>query len=676
MGTTVPESYVLKIARATAIGGVVQNEEGEPIKDVQISFRNQGKGREEEPYIWEYRVTTDAKGEWICDVMPADLGGVMIHLLHSAYISDERMGIRPLPPVDKLRNFTSVMVMKRGLVITGRVLDEQGKPIRGAKVYKGTRRDVALFLNTLTDDEGGFRFGAKAGVETLTAKADGYAPQLKKVEVSEGMGEVEFRLSPAMEIRARVVDVNDVPVNGASVESVEWQGIESFKVRALTDKNGRFEWKEAPADEVYFDISKTGYVPIRRKAMKASPEEYLIILYQEIEVRGRVVDAETAELIKEFELIPGYIWNVGQEIQWVSSETTKFTGGSYEQRFDRQSRGYAIRIEAEGYKPAVSREFNCTEGRVTYDFKLVKGDSLTGTVYLPSGGPAQNAEVIIGNATMRLNLQYSADGIRQYKFVKTGADGRFFLPSQDESFVLAVVHEAGFAQVTDEQFAAKPEIYLQPWGRVEGTLWLGTVRGAGRRVILQSIEQGRTQITQYSQAITDANGFFVFKRVAAEAITIAHGVETSDGRMNTYSKQITVKAGETFYVEPGKYGRTVVGTVVLPGGRTEAVDWSYSNNQLLLKQAGPGGSEQEGHLFGIERDGSFKIEYVVAGRYILRINVYKPKYSGYGLDYQQMIGEILYEFEVPEGDKPFDIGRRELKMKEPESKAKQDSNGV
>jgi len=679
MRTSIPQSYVLKIKRSTMIGGVVQNEEGEPINGVQISFRNQGKGVEQEPYIWEYRVTTDSRGKWICDIMPSDLGGVMIHLLHSDYISDERMGIRPLPPTRELQNLTSVMVMTRGLLITGRVLDEQGNPIQGAKVYKGTRRDVALFLNTLTDEEGRFRFGAKAGVETLTAEAEGYAPQLKKVEVREGMEEVEFRLSPAMEIRARVVDANNIPVKGASVESVEWQGIESFKVQALTDKNGRFEWKDAPADEVYFDISKTGYVPVRRMAMKAGPEEYLIKLYPVLEVKGRVVDAETAEPVKEFELIPGYIWSIGQEIQWINGRSTKFTGGLYEQRFDnRESKGCAIRIEAEGYKPAVSREFDGREGKVTYNFKLEKGNRLTGIVYLPNGGPAQNAEVIIGKALMRVNLQYGVNDAKQYKIVKTGADGRFSLPLQDESFVLAVVHEAGFAQVTDEQFTAGPEIFLQPWGSVEGTLWLGTVRGAGRRVILQSVEQGGTKIIQYGQAITDANGFFVFKRVAAEAVTIAYGVETSDGKVNTYSRQVTVQAGETFYVELGKYGRTVIGHVALPAGYTEAVDWSYSNNQLLLRPMVPGEDGQEQYIFGIERDGSFKIEYVPAGRHILSIRVYKPKFSGYGLDYQQMIGEIWYEFELPgvEGNEPFNIGRLVLKMREPELKAEPDGNGV
>jgi len=680
MGTDIPPGYVLKIQRATLIGGVVQNEEGSPIKDVQINFRNQGRGVEQEPYIWEHRVATDASGRWVCDIMPSDLGGVMLHLLHSDYISDERMGIRPLPPTRELQNLTSVMIMIRGLLIKGRVLDEQGNPIRGAKVYKGTRRDVTLFLNTLTDEEGRFSFGAKPGVETLTASADGYAPQLKKVEVSEGMEEVEFRLSPAMEIRAKVVDANSMPVKGASIESVEWQGIESFKVQALTDENGRFEWKDAPADEVYFDISKTGYVPVRRMAMKTGQEEYLITLYPVLDVRGKVIDAETSEPVKEFELIPGYIWNVAQEIRWDNSRSTKFTGGSYEQSFEgKDSFEYAIRIEAEGYKPAVSREFSGIEGKVTYDFRLVKENRLTGIVYLPSGGPAPNAEVIIGKASMHLNFQNSADAAKQYKVVKTGADGRFSLPSQDESFVLAVVHEAGFAQVTSEQFNAQPEIFLQPWGSVEGTLWRGAVRGAGQRVFLISLGAGNVHFIQNNQVITDENGFFSFKRVAAEAVTISYGVETYDGRANTYSKRITVIAGETSYVELGKFGRAVTGQAAVPADYAEAVDWSYSDNWLILKQTNPDeqNQEQDRYKFGLERDGIFKIQYVAAGRYLLRISVYKPKFSGYGVDMTQMLGEVWYEFEMPAGDvnEPFNVGRLVLKMIKP-PKTEQDGNGV
>jgi len=678
-GTEIPPSYVLKIKRATMIGGTVQNEEGGPIKDVQISFRNQGRGVEQEPYIWEYKVMTDASGRWVCDIMPSDLGGVMLHLLHSDYISDERMGVRRLPPTRELQNLTSVMVMTRGLLIRGRVLDEQGNPISGAKVYKGTKRDVTLFLNTLTDEEGRFRFGAKAGVETLTAEAEGYAPQLKKVEVSGSMEDVEFRLSPAMEIRARVVDANNIPVKGASIESVEWQGIESFKVRALTDKDGRFEWKDAPADEVYFDISKTGYVPVRRKAMKAGQEEYLITLYPVLEVRGKVVDAETAEPIEEFELVTG-CREEGQEVQWLGRSTMKHTGGFYGTWIDGRNipKRFVVQIEAEGYKPAVSREFDNTEGKVTCDFKLVKEDRLTGVVYLPSGGPAQNAEVIIGRALIYLNFQNSAEAAKRYKVVKTDTDGRFSLPSQDESFVLAVVHEAGFAKVTSEQFNAQPEIFLQPWGSIEGTLWRGAVRGVGQSVILQSVQLENTLLAQHNQAITDENGVFSFRRVVAEAVTITYGVGTYDGRANTYSKRITVIAGETSYVELGKFGRPVYGQVAIPAGYTEAVDWSYSNNQLLLRPMVPGEDGQDRYNFGIERDGSFKIEYVPAGRYILSIRVYKPKFSGYGLDYQQMIGEIWYEFEMPAGDvnEPFNVGKLVLKMREPEPKAEPDSNGV
>jgi hypothetical protein len=680
MGTEVPPSYTLKIQRGTPIGGTIQNEEGSPIKDVQVSLCNQGRWGKEEPYIREYQLKTDASGRWVCDIMPSDLSGVMIHLFHSDYIPDEKMGARPLPPTKELQNLTSVMVMTRGLLIRGRVLDEQGNPISGAKVYKGTKREVTLFLNTLTDEEGRFSFGATPGVETLTAKADGYAPQLKKVEVSEGMEEVEFRLSPATEIRARVVDANNMPVKGASIESVEWQGIESFKVRALTDENGRFEWKDAPADEVYFDISKTGYVPVRRMAMKAGQEEYLITLYPMLDVRGKVVDAGTAEPIKEFELIPGYIWSEGQEIQWIGGRSAKFTGGSYEQRFDSWDiKRCAIRIEAEGYKPAVSREFDITEGKVTYDFRLLKENRLTGIVYLPGGGPAQNADVIIGKAPIHLNFQNTADAAKRYKVVKTGVDGRFSLPSQDESFVLAVVHEAGFAQVTSEQFNAQPEIFLQPWGSVEGTLWRGAVRGAGQRVFLISLGAGNVHFIQNNQVITDENGFFLFKRVAAEAVTISYGVETYDGRANTYSKRITVIAGETSYVELGKSGRTVTGQAAVPADYAEAVDWSYSDNWLILKPTNPDEQNQgqDRYKFGLERDGIFKIQYVAAGRYLLRIGVYKPKFSGYGVDMTQMLGEVWYEFEMPAGDvnEPFNVGRLVLKMIKP-PKTEQDGNGV
>ena len=53
---------------------------------------------------------------------------------------------------------------------------------------------------------------------------------------------------------------------------------------------------------------------------------------------------------------------------------------------------HLLRIEADGYQPAISREFKNNEGNVTYDFALTKGRNLNVLVRLADGKPAAGAE--------------------------------------------------------------------------------------------------------------------------------------------------------------------------------------------------------------------------------------------------------------------------------------------
>ena len=65
--------------------------------------------------------------------------------------------------------------------------------------------------------------------------------------------------------------------------------------------------------------------------------------------------------------------------------------------------------------------------------------------------------------------------------MKVGADGQLPIEPQDNGFLLIVVHDQGFAQTTSEELAAKPEITLQAWARLEGVVRHGTKPVPGRQ---------------------------------------------------------------------------------------------------------------------------------------------------------------------------------------------------
>ena len=117
--------------------------------------------------------------------------------------------------------------------------------------------------------------------------------------------------------------------------------------------------------------------------------------------------------------------------------------------------------------PAVSRIFkpyNPDKGRVTYDFKLRKADPLTGTVLDPDGEPLAGTEVYLATHPMRVkDRKASSYALRNNRMLRTDSAGRFEFTPEVEPFYLVVVHDQGYAMITEKVFADSPAVTIQPW---------------------------------------------------------------------------------------------------------------------------------------------------------------------------------------------------------------------
>jgi thiol-disulfide isomerase/thioredoxin len=701
----IPETYTLALEPGTSIGGIIQNEEGKPIAAVKVFLLAPGScGETECVAIRDYEVKTDPNGRWRCDIMPAKLDDVSIRLAHPYYIDDEMYGMTAKPSMEQLRAMTGIMVMKKGLTVIGEVLDSNGQPIEGAWVAQGSTR-FADYPSTDTVAKGMFRFlNAKPGEMVLTVQAKGYAPELKEITVRKGMPKVKFRLEPGHTIKGRIVDPQGKPIEGAFVAADTWRGHRSLSWRVNTDAEGRFQWDDAPADEVLIDMGKQGYMSVRNYTMSPSEDEYVITMHCPLRVSGKVVDAETGEPIAKFKVLLGIDWGRGQRVYWERRNAKTFTQGCYETTFTYPYPAHLIRIEAEGYKPGVSRLFKNDEGEVVFDFKLQKGEGPGGIVRLPDGKPAADAEVILCTPSQGA---YIKDGEnyqkRDSQFVETGADGHFSFPAQTDPYMLVVLHDEGYAEITAEELAAEPNVAIQPWGRVEGVLRIGSQPGAGENMHLyypRPYEPNAPRIDHHYDAVTDDQGNFVFERVPAGRVRVGREIKLSE-LMTGYSHAvpIEVKAGQIVSVTVGGTGRPVIGKVTVPSDYNEPINWAYGHNSLSLKMPEPPRPDdinemtqeeiqawyeswknsEEGKAFEearwkkrrnyavkIEHDGTFRVEDVPADKYQLRISVHEPpvgRQCGFG----ELIGWVHHEFDVPEmpggrSDEPLDIGALELEI--------------
>jgi protocatechuate 3,4-dioxygenase beta subunit len=110
------------------------------------------------------------------------------------------------------------------VVLTGRVLDAQGKSVPGVKLYLSTsdvKKKEDLTPRATTDADGRFRFTATpAELERdakIVATAKGYAPDWTGVSVKGA--EFSLRLAPdEVPVLGRIIDLEGRPVAGASVQ--------------------------------------------------------------------------------------------------------------------------------------------------------------------------------------------------------------------------------------------------------------------------------------------------------------------------------------------------------------------------------------------------------------------------------------------------------------------------
>jgi peroxiredoxin/protocatechuate 3,4-dioxygenase beta subunit len=718
---SLPARYTLALEPGTSIGGFVQNKRGEPIGEVTVyllALRKQ-EDRISRVLISDHQVTTDANGFWLCDIMPAKLDYFRIKLTHPKHIDDHSYNTRSVPPIEELREMSAVMVMERGVDVIGRVVDFTGQPIAGARVSQGSgnRRGIK-YPRTETDTEGEFEFkSTRPGRVLLTVQAESYAPELKEINVRRGMTPVEFRLELARTIRGRVVDSNDNPIEDVEVSLDSWQGRGTIKWDIETDAEGYFEWNEAPEDQARFAFSREGYVPIRYLELSPEIDEHMIVMWRPQRVSGKVIDADSNEPVSEFKLILGTKSNEHKpgRVDWERESAQTFTEGRYaaELTWHRGFSGsYVILIEAGGYLTGVSGELTQYQEDIVIDFRLEKGQGPSGTVYLANGELAHGARVALSTTSYSVfikNGELKDD--KRWLSVTTGADGNFSFPPQIDKYMVVAVHEQGYVEVTEEELATDPNIVIEPWARVQGELRIGGQALAGESINIDhhtDYQQGVPQVgVGYNGARTDADGRFAWDRIVPGTVQISHFFKLG-GVMVTRTRQevIEVSPGQTANVIIGGSGKTVLGQLVASPDPNEPVDWTSAKISLDLKLPEPPYPNDFNEMIPTERrtwestwqrteqgrlhkkiewhrgrsyrgimepNGTFRVEDVPAGTYLLRINVgqkagsaassYRPRTSRKKPGYT---GTLEYELDVPEMSEDdnnvlLNIGELEIK---------------
>ena len=722
---TVPEEFSFQLARGTVIGGVVRNEDGEPIEDatVEVYYERGGEypGRIL-PSSWlaeaEGSLTTDAEGRWTLGNVPAgDDVEVRVKLSHPDYIDDPYWGKlqqEQAVTMAELRDQSATIVMHRGLSATGTVTDAEGKPVAGAVVVWGDNPYLDEgSQEVLTDEEGVYHLAKQPpGPLTVTAIAPGWKPTLRKIEMEPEMEPVDFRLEAGSLLRIRFVDPSGTPVPEVSVSIAQWRGGESLynykhsnvldtRIPVWADEAGLYEWTWAPDDPVTYRFWKQGFADLEVE-LTADGTEQSVTITPELRISGTVTDASTGEPIDRVTAIPVIEFRSNfLQVNRMGGMRT-FPGGRFAIDFDRADFAHRVRIEADGYRSAMSDAFRIGDPSPTVDIRLEPAPPARGQIVDASGRPVEGARVYL--VTESQGFDFGELFIREdnpYRGTAsvptpTDARGEFAFPAQFEQATVLVIDDSGYAEATFGPDGQPGELVLEDWARIDGRLFQEGEPVPSASVTVWPLRPSQAGSPRFQGGLavkTDAQGRFSFPRVPPVRAKLRADLSVWREYPITSSRSVPLDlaSGDRLLVDLGGGGTMVKGRVVLAGEGAEGIDLRQSLNVMVRLEPGiepPESSRSAGfdvqdgwderwmstpegrdfletlhhHFVTIDEDGRFLINGVPDGDYELAIRPYEPPEGGCLVS---LVGSEVVRFSVSEeqaGRPALDLGAIEVEV--------------
>lgn len=724
----IPTHYTMPIERGMKVGGIVVDENGKPIAGATVALwarlpQESSRYGLPHPEVYDVKVRTDTDGKWSSDIIPPDAQSVALRLSDPDFVSDDLYGKSSTPSIEELRSLSARSVMKKGIQVSGRVVDESDKPIADAIVSLGGRT-VGQHPPTIQSGADGTFDLAHCAVGThapLIVTAKNHAPWMQTVSADGPRSGIKVVLAPPRPLHVRVVDVQGKPLANSRILLQHWNRIDALWWDAYTDADGMATWTEAPLEGATYDISHAGHIQLTDRPLQGGPDLQTVALNPVIKVNGSVVDEADGKPIRHFKIVKGWM-SGSNRIFWEENtrEPTMYgADGKFELTEDLNRDGYAVRIDADGYLPAESQVFHPGDAMVALSFHLKRAADLEGTLVKSDGTPLANANLLMVTPGCQIFLQDGKVGSQTFVPIeRSDANGHFDLPPQDGKFYLMVVSDEAYALLRPDQLGKSKRIVIPAWGRIEGKALIGKGPASGHGIEAYEsipVEGDRTDrmdndfmgVNMTNAAAADENGHFMLLHVPPGDATVGIKVEwreAADRRGMTSGTQRThvqVQAGKIANLVLGGEGRPIIGRVITPPDLADQLDWYSGRFEIRTRLHLPGRAlppdwktmtEQQKSAWNdqwrknpdvvayekelanrkyypvvVRPDGTFRVDDVVAGQYILYIEPYMPPGIN-GRVITHGIASASLEFTVPKmstgrSDEPLDIGAVLLKPK-------------
>lgn len=418
-------------------------------------------------------------------------------------------------------------------VFIGRVTDEKGDPLAGATVqwafdYDGDARFGDL---TRTDSGGRFRLVTRSRDElrTLAARAHGFAPKRER-DLSPGSvdspRQIDFTLAEGHWVGGRVVDEAGVPQPGVSVyplfdESNGREVVTGYSWHSFTDSKGSFRLDNLPGPRVVLRTSSGKFSDIERVVEVDGDVE--LVVRPKGEIRGRVVDGDTNDPIREFTV---HVNGSGvSDDQTLLGQRFSDNAGSFTYADLNADAKCQLTVEAEGYPPALVRDVaTVAPGDSTKPAEIVmrRGKMIEACVVdAATGQPVAGGEAVVALYDERSGfgwdrLNGSDLALRNVQRFPIESDGTFafFEGTETQTIFLLPRDHARLRVLPGDRVSMIGEegalrIPVDPGATVEGRLAIGDTPIPSVTLYCQAMDDQNSRILNGPlRATTEADGRF------------------------------------------------------------------------------------------------------------------------------------------------------------------------
>jgi hypothetical protein len=347
--------------------------------------------------------------------------------------------------------------------------------------------------------------------------------------------------------------------------------------------------------------------------------------------------------------------------------------GRYGWRATYEQFASQVRIEADGYLTAASRDFKSDEGNVTFDFRLTKAEDPLLTVLTPDGHPAGHAKVALGIVASQITVKNGEiDDTQTFcDRRETNEAGSFRVGSDPGDVWLVITHPSGFAQLKGSRKSIPKTVRLLAWAQVEGTLRIARKLQPRCEIWMNQqpdnlvaanggLAANGALIVIDGEQTTDLNGRFVVPRAVPGLTRVGYastkpGANGGTAIVSSASTMVLLSPGKTAHVDFGTSGRPVVGQIRQgPEAKAAAPPTDFD---VFVRPEGRLPAESD-PLFTTrtDSDGSFSLDDIPPGNYVLSVRAL-------GSNVHQLEG---HRFAVPAinerlSQRPVDLGVLTLK---------------